>query len=93
MARLAIAGGGAAVGAYFGGPVGAQVGFMVGSIVGNLLFPPDEEEGQVIEGPRLDDLSVSSSTFGSPIAIAYGTVRVAGNLIWSDGIEEVKNIV
>lgn len=41
-------------------------------------------------GPRLKDLKVSGSTYGAVIPEAYGTVRVAGNLIWSDKIKEHK---
>lgn len=93
MAQLALAGGGSAIGGYFGGPIGAQLGWMAGSLIGNAIFGGPEGPDTTREGPRLGDLTVSSSTFGSPIAIAYGTVRVAGNMIWSSGIQEIKNVV
>lgn len=35
-----------------------------------------------IEGPRLSDLSVQTSTYGAPIPRLYGTIAVMGNLIW-----------
>lgn len=91
MAQLAIGGAGALVGGLIGGPFGASVGWMAGSLIGTMLFPA---EGQDIrnEGPRLQDKRVSASSYGEAIAICYGTMRVAGNMIWSTGIEEEKNV-
>ena len=67
--------------------VGAPVGFLVGSIVGNLLFPP---KAITSEGPRLGDLQISSSAYGAPRSIGFGTVRQGGNVIWSLPIKEKK---
>jgi hypothetical protein len=88
MAQLAFAVAGTAIGAMFGAP---QLGFLAGSLVGTLLFPqkgPDVTS----EGPRLGDLSVSSSAYGAPIAIGFGTLRRGGNIIWSSGIREQKHV-
>lgn len=43
-----------------------------------------------IEGPRLDDTSISSSAYGKAIPIGYGTDIVAGNIMWGKDIEEEK---
>ncbi len=67
--------------------LGPQSGWIIGSIVGNILFPA---EGPTIEGARLGDLSVTSSAYGAAIPIGDGTVRMAGNMIWSKGIKEVR---
>ena len=86
---ILVAVGGAALGSAIG--VGASAGWLVGSVVGNLLFPrkgPDI----VTEGPRLGDLTVTSSAYGAPIGIGYGTLRMSGNMIWSAGIREQKNV-
>ncbi|MCD6035198.1 MAG: hypothetical protein K0R63_939 [Rickettsiales bacterium] len=40
-------------------------------------------------GPRLDNLEVQSSVYGRMIPILYGTVRMAGNIIWSQAIQEI----
>jgi len=40
------------------------------------------------EGPRLDDRQVTTSTYGEEISLGYGTVLVAGNIIWGKDIEE-----
>lgn len=76
--------GGLAVGSAFGMP---QIGFIAGSLLGNALFAP---KGQTVEGPRLGDLTVSSAAYGAPRTIGFGTVRQAGNVIWSSGVIEKK---
>lgn len=43
-----------------------------------------------IEGPRLDDLSITSSAYGSTLGIGYGTIRTSGNIIWAESIREEK---
>lgn len=45
---------------------------------------------QKIEGNRLNDLSSSTSSYGSPLPIAWGTVRLPGNKIWLDYKEETR---
>jgi len=88
MAQLALGVVGGVVGGYIGGPVGAQIGFAIGSGIGGLLFPPDRP---TIEGPRLRDTAVQTSTDGAPIAEVWGTVRLAGNVFWSSGIVETRH--
>jgi hypothetical protein len=83
QAVLSVAG--AAVGFWLGGPAGAAWGFSLGGMAGSALFPTDLG---TISGPRLNDLSVQTSTVGAPIPIVYGTYAIAGNLIWSSGIIE-----
>lgn len=70
------------VGYYFGGPFGAAIG----SAIGYMLQPDPPKQ----YGPRLDDRRVQVSTYGAPIPLAYGAVRVAGNVIWSKDLEEVE---
>ena len=86
---ILVAVGGAALGSAVG--LGWQAGWLVGSVVGSLLFPA---KGQSVttEGPRLGDLTVSSSAYGASIPIGYGTLRMAGNMIWSLGIREQQNV-
>lgn len=81
--------GGAALGSAVG--IGASTGWLIGSVVGQLLFPPRGSSTQV-EGPRLGDLAVTSSAYGAPIPIGYGTLRMAGSLIWSAGLREQRNV-
>ena len=42
------------------------------------------------EGPRLSTLSVTDSAYGRDIPIAFGTVRLAGNVIWATDLREEK---
>lgn len=84
MARIVLPIAGAAIGFYLGGPVGAQVGFALGSLAGAVVDPIKTQ------GPRLEDLKVQSSSYGAPIPILYGTMRVAGQLIWSTDLKEVS---
>ncbi|MCV0351592.1 MAG: phage tail protein [Nitratireductor sp.] len=86
---ILVAVGGAALGSAVG--VGWQAGWLVGSVVGSLLFPA-KGQNVTTEGPRLGDLTVSSSAYGASIAIGYGTLRMAGNMIWSSGIREQQNV-
>ncbi len=88
MATLAFSLGGALAGGLVGGPVGAQAGFLAGQFAGNAVF--GNADDRVIEGPRLTDLAVTSSTYGRPIPIAYGRFRLGGNVVWSPGIKEIR---
>lgn len=62
-------------------PVGPALGFTIGSSLGGLADPP---KGPSItqEGPRLDDLTVQTSTYGASIPVLYGTAAVRGNVFW-----------
>src|SRR5262245_10508388 len=52
----------------------------------NAIFPTR------IEGPRMNDLRVQTSTYGNAIPLLLGqAVRVAGNVIWSSGLQETVN--
>ncbi|MGY6570117.1 MAG: phage tail protein [Salinarimonas sp.] len=86
---ILVAAGGAALGSAVG--IGWQAGWLVGSVVGSLLFP-GKGQNVTTEGPRLGDLTVSSSAYGASIPIGYGTLRMAGNMIWSSGIREQQNV-
>lgn len=92
MARVALTVGGTVVGAvagyYLGNPLlGAQIGYAAGAVAGALLFPAGEDQ----QGPRLGDLRVADASYGVPIPRVYGTGRLAGNMIWTSGIEEQSN--
>jgi hypothetical protein len=50
--------------------------------------PPDINQ----QGPRLGDLKVQASTYGNAIPIVYGSMRLAGNMIWSTPILETAHV-
>ncbi len=70
------------VGGIVGGPIGQMVGAQIGLMVDRRLLSPKRQ------GPRLADLTVQSSAYGEPLARVYGTMRVAGAVIWSTGLKE-----
>lgn len=74
---------GAIIGSYFG-PWGSAIGSAIGTAIGGAL-----EDDIVSHGPRLDDRRVQISTYGASIPYLFGTTRIAGNVIWSEDIEEI----
>jgi hypothetical protein len=71
---------GATLGFFLGGPAGAVKGFVYGSTIGGILVPPS---GPDLVGPRLDDLSVQTSSNVADIPRIDGTMGLYGNLIWA----------
>jgi hypothetical protein len=90
MAVLALAAAGAAIGGVVApgviafGMTGAAIGWTIGAAAGNLLFAPRSRA----QGPRLQDLNVTSSTFGVTLPTCWGTMRTAGNVIWARPLTE-----
>lgn len=78
---------GAVVGFFLPG-VGFAIGAQVGLMIGGYIDPP---KGPNIEGPRLTDLTVQTSTYGAPKTRAYGTIAVTGNVFWLEGDAYVEH--
>jgi hypothetical protein len=74
------------VGSIIGGPIGGAIGAIIGQRVDQSLFGP--KGGQ---GPRLNDLSVQSSNYGARIPKLFGTMRVAGTVIWATDLRETRS--
>lgn len=76
------------VGTLVGGPIGGALGAIIGQqIDGRLLAPKGRK------GPRLNELAVQSSTYGSAIPKLFGVNRVAGTVIWATDLKESKRKV
>jgi hypothetical protein len=75
-----------AVGGLVGGPVGAALGAMAGQRIDSAILAPT-----VRQGPRLGDLSIQTSSYGTSIPKIFGTMRVAGTVIWATDIQEHKS--
>ncbi len=86
MASIVLATVGRAAGAAIGGPLGGQLGATIGAVLGSGFGGGSKQR---FEGARLEELAVQTSTYGRMIPIVYGTVRIAGNVIWSRPIREV----
>jgi hypothetical protein len=74
-----------AVGSVIGGPVGGAIGALLGQAVDSRLLAPKARQG-----PRLGDLSVQTSSYGSDIPKLFGTMRVAGTVIWATDLKETR---
>ncbi|MFL6801084.1 MAG: hypothetical protein ACJ8EQ_04860, partial [Sphingomicrobium sp.] len=70
------------VGTLLGGPVGGAIGSLVGQSIDQQIFRSPRR------GPRLGDLSVQTSSYDTQIPRIYGTMRVAGSIIWSTDLVE-----
>jgi hypothetical protein len=74
------------VGAIVGGPVGAALGSALGQQIDGRLLAPKARHG-----PRLGDLAVQTSSYGTQIPAIFGTMRVAGTVIWATDLREQKS--
>lgn len=73
-----------AVGTAVAGPIGGMIGSVVGQYVDQtVLFAPKPRHG-----PRLGDLAVQTSIYGSAVPKIFGRMRVAGCVIWSTDLIE-----
>jgi hypothetical protein len=76
-----------AVGTALGGPVGAAIGGLIGNVFDSqVLFKPRGREGA-----RLADLQVQTSSYGTQVPRLFGTMRVAGTVIWATDLKETKS--
>ena len=71
------------LGTALGGPIGGALGSIVGQSIDQNLFGPPARRG-----PRLDDLRIQTSSYGTPIARIYGRMRVAGTVVWATDLVE-----
>ncbi len=75
-----------AVGSAIGGPVGGAIGSIIGQQVDAILFAPKAREG-----PRLKELDVQTSSYGTQIPAIFGAMRVAGTVIWATDLIERRS--
>ncbi len=74
-----------AVGTFIGGPIGRAAGAIIGSQIDQHIFKPAGREG-----PRLKELAVTTSSYGTPIPRHFGTMRAAGSIIWATDLVESR---
>lgn len=72
-----------ALGTVFGGPVGGALGALFGRQLDRAIVGTPSREG-----PRLKELAVTTSSYGTPIARQHGKVRAGGTLIWATELAE-----
>lgn len=73
------------VGTIVGGPIGGAIGAIAGRAIDGALLRPAARQG-----PRLTELAVQTSSYGSEIPSLFGTIRVAGTVIWSTDLIETR---
>lgn len=95
MASILLASAGAAIGGSIGGSIlgvsAATIGGAVGSFAGSVIdswIISSLAPGQSIEGQRLDNLQITTSTEGAVIPQVYGRMRIGGNIIWATDFTE-----
>ncbi len=75
-----------ALGTLIGGPVGGAIGALAGRQVDALIFAPGAREG-----PRLKELAITTSSYGTPVPRQFGRMRVAGTIIWATDLAEHRD--
>lgn len=87
MATIVLQAAGTFLGGYLG-TFGAAIGSAAGALGGYLVDRALLTGSQRLEGPRLSGMRPFQAEEGVPLAQAFGTARVAGNLIWATRFEE-----
>lgn len=77
-----------AVGTLVGGPIGGAIGSIIGQQIDKRVFAPKGRQG-----PRLNELAIQSSAYGSALPKLFGTNRVAGTVIWATSLKETRRKV
>lgn len=72
-----------AIGTLAGGPLGGAIGALAGRQIDARIAGAGSAEG-----PRLKDLAVTTSSYGTPIARHFGRMRAAGTIIWATDLIE-----
>ena len=76
-----------AAGTAIGGPLGGAVGALIGQRADRAVLGG----GARRHGPRLTELAVQTSSYGTPIPQLFGTMRVAGSVIWAADLNETRS--
>jgi len=72
-----------ALGTVLGGPIGGAIGALIGRQVDTALIGSPSREG-----PRLKELTATTSSYGSPLPRHFGQMRVGGSIIWATDLVE-----
>ena len=70
-------------GRFLLGPIGGIVGTVLGSAVDRRLFG-----GGTGSGPRLANPEIQAASYGEPIPVVRGRMRVSGNVVWAAPIRQ-----
>ena len=74
------------IGSVVGGPIGGAIGATIGNAIDrDILFKPNGREG-----PRLTELKLQTSSYGTQIPRLFGTMRIGGCVIWATDLIESR---
>lgn len=73
------------IGTVVGGPIGGAIGALAGQQIDARLFAPPAQRG-----PRLKELAVTTSSYGTPVAMQFGRMRAPGTIIWATDLVEQR---
>jgi putative tail protein len=76
---MALSMGGKLIGGAIGGPVGGMIGGLAGGIIASLVFKRSQK-------PIIPDYQLANSSYGHPIPIIYGEIRLPATVIWETEI-------
>ena len=96
MATLLLAAAGSAAGGAIGGTllgvsaaaIGQAVGASIGQVIDRALFAQSPGTTRQ-EGPRLNNLSATTSVAGAPLPDIWGRTAVSGQIIWGARLREI----
>ncbi|ANU06604.1 phage tail protein [Paraurantiacibacter namhicola] len=74
-----------AIGTIIGGPLGGALGSLIGNQIDRAVVGSPSREG-----PRLKELAVTTSSYGTPIPRVFGRMRMPGTVIWATDLIERK---
>ena len=72
------------VGTVLGGPIGGAIGALIGQSIDQELLAP--------KGPKLNELNVQTSSYGTQIPRIYGRMRIAGSVIWATDLVQGEQL-
>ncbi len=72
------------VGTVIGGPIGGVIGNLIGSQIDQAVIGSGPDR----EGPRLREVDVQTSSYGTAIPKIFGSIRAAGSVIWATDLQE-----
>lgn len=75
-----------AIGTLIGGPLGGALGALAGGVVDRAVIGSSGRDG-----PRLKELAISTSSYGSAIPRPYGRLRMPGSIVWTTDMVEDKD--
>jgi len=91
MASIVLSGLGSAVGGgLFSSGIAPAIGGVIGGTVGDAVDSMylSRDTKQESYNHRIKEVTIQNASYGSVIPIVYGSIKLAGNIIWADRIKE-----